>query len=104
MTRIRTVLLALTTFLVTGCTPSTSDSAAPDTGSPAPSSTGSTGSTGSTAPATPAPHTVSLGDADRGRTVPVAAGDQVVITLASTYWRFTDPNPPAILVPTGAPT
>jgi hypothetical protein len=98
MGRIRTFLPVLIAFLITGCTASTS---APDAGSPAPNSTGSTGST---APTSPATHTVALGDADRGRTVPVAVGDQVIITLTSTYWRFTEPNPPAILVPTDTPT
>lgn len=98
MGRIRTFLLVLTAFLITGCTSSTSSVEAPGTGSPIANSAEPTG------PTSPAPHTVTLADADRGRTVPVAVGDQVVLVLASTYWRFADPNPPAILVATGGPT
>jgi hypothetical protein len=46
---------------------------------------------------------VALGDADKGRTVTVRVGDQVVLTLASTYWKISDPTPPGLLVATGPP-
>src|SRR4051794_17456791 len=95
--RIGTFLLVLTAMLISGCasgTPATpGGQSATDTPVP-----------GSTGPGAPAPHTVALGDADQGRTVTVLVGDQVVLTLASTYWRFTDPNPATIVVPVGEPT
>src|SRR5690348_11236621 len=79
MGRIRTFLLVLTAFLITSCTASTSNGAAPDTSSPTPNSPEPPISTG---PAPPTPPTVTLGDADKGRTVPAAVGDRIVITLA----------------------
>jgi hypothetical protein len=85
-------LLVLGASLIGGCTNGTSAN---------PSAQATSASAGSTS--TAAPHAVALGDADKGRTVTVAVGDQVVLTLANTYWRIADPRPPAILVPLGAP-
>jgi hypothetical protein len=103
------LLLAVGATLLGGCT--SSPSAAPagqatTTTSQAPVTQTTTG--GSTPPATTgsgtsAGHTVSVGDADKGRTMTVAVGDQVVLTLGSTYWRFADPTPAGLLVSVGPP-
>jgi hypothetical protein len=40
-------------------------------------------------------------DADNGKTVTVAAGSQVSVQLASTYWTFDAPSNPAVLAAQG---
>jgi hypothetical protein len=84
------ILVVLGMTLIGGCTSGA-------TGGQPPTGTGQSGTT------TPAENTVTLGDTDKGRTVTVAVGAQVTITLQSTYWRFADPQPPAILTPVSTP-
>jgi hypothetical protein len=38
-----------------------------------------------------------VGDADNGKTVTVAVGDRVVVTLNSTYWQIDAGSDPAVL-------
>ena len=77
MTRIRTVVAAVSAALLAAC--SVASCAGADR------SAGRT-STGSR------PRTVTAGWADRGRTVALHPGDELVVTLRSTYWHFR-PSP-----------
>jgi hypothetical protein len=109
------LLLALGATLIAGCTsspsagpggqPTSSDTTASQPSTPTSTGAGPTGSTssGSTGSGTPQGNAVTVGDADKGRTLTVAVGDQVVLTLASTYWRISDPTPVGLLVATGPP-
>ena len=70
-----------------------------------PSSPGSgqTGTGTATDTTPPAAATVTLRDADKGKTVMVKVGEQVTLTLAGTDWGFTDPKPPSVLTPMSPP-
>jgi hypothetical protein len=107
------LLLALGATLLGGCTSSpsatTGDQSAsasrtvshPPTVPPISGQPTGTESPGASTPSSSSIHAV--GDADKGRTLTVAVGDQVVLTLASTYWRISDPTPAGLLVATGPP-
>lgn len=69
---------------------SSSPAAPVHTGTSTGTSTGSAGST-------------TIGFPDKGRTITVAAGSQVVVTLDSTYWNF-EPLPSRTLVVASRPT
>jgi hypothetical protein len=107
--RTSAVLVALGATLLAGCTSSpTATTGHPSTGVTAtrPSTLPGGASATRTEPGgttTPPGNTVTLGDADKGRTLTVAVGKQVTITLNSTYWRFVDPKPPSVLTPMSAP-
>jgi hypothetical protein len=62
---------------------------------------GGTTGTGAGAPA-PGP-VVALGDADKGKTVNVAVGQQVTVTLTGADWRFVNPTPATVLTPSSPP-
>ena len=49
------------------------------------------------------PMAVSLDEHDNGRTVHVAVGDEVIVTLHSTYWAFSPVAAAGVLHATGAP-
>lgn len=79
--------------------------------SPAPSPAGPTTPTASAAspfpiasPATAPPNRASytLDDASNGTTITVNRGDEITVTLASTYWSIGSPSNQAVLVPQGA--
>jgi hypothetical protein len=97
--------------LLGGCTnnPST-PSGSPSTGgavtnpSTLPTGGASATSVEPTGTITPPPGaTVTLRDADTGRTVTVKVGDPVTLTLTGTDWGFTDPKPPSVLTPMSPP-
>src|SRR5262249_35138126 len=47
--------------------------------------------------------TVAVTDADNGRTVTVAPGDRLTVTLGSTYWTFSGSSNAAVLRQVGQP-
>ena len=94
--RTAAVFVALGVALSAGCTNSPTQPTGVSTTRTEPGGT----TTGTT---TPVGNTVTLGDADKGRTLTVAVGEQLTIILKSTYWRFADPKPPSVLTPMSAP-
>jgi hypothetical protein len=110
----KAVVVCLAVLLLSGCTDNpSSPSAGQSTGS---SGGGTPGPTlppsGSGATSAPAPtgassaqpgSTVTLRDADKGRTVTVKVGDPVELTLTGTDWGFTDPKPASVLTPMSPP-
>lgn len=82
----------------TGTSPGGTQASTPTPGG----TTGTDGaSVGSGAPA-PGP-VVALGDADKGKTVNVAVGQQVTVTLTGADWRFVNPTPATVLTPSSPP-
>jgi len=49
------------------------------------------------------PASLTVTDADNGRTVAIASGGQVTVTLDSTYWTFGGSSNPAVLRQVGQP-
>lgn len=45
-----------------------------------------------TQPTAPSNKTVSVTDADAGKTIQLHTGDSLTLTLASTYWKIADPS------------
>ena len=72
-----TVVLAAAGFTLAACaaTPTSTPTAGGSTTQAAP-------------PTTVGAHHVSAGDADNGHTITIAVGDQLQVTLHSTYWHF----------------
>lgn len=101
-TPLLTALAVLASIAVTGCgstrsaPPSSAAASSTRAALPATSSPGA-GSGSGTQPADHLTRKINIGLADSGRSIQVRPGDELVLTLSSTYWHLQAPEPANVL-------
>lgn len=100
-------------LLIGGCSDNSAPTAQPPSGAATPTTgststsspvvTTGTGPVDSSTPPAGSTTTVTLRDADKGKTITVKVGEPVTLTLTGTDWGFTDPKPPSVLTAMAPP-